>query len=97
MKKILASILDIIIFFIFLLASGVMVGALLVFVVFKMFNTNLENVKSYFLSFPEGRDILYIVRFLFLVFIAYVYFRVIPKKIGNTFGRKMLKIPPKKM
>ena len=93
MKKILANVLDVVIFFIFLLVTVLIISGLLVFVVFKLFSTNLQDVKAYFLSFPEGKDILEIARLLFLVFMAYVYFRVIPKKMGNTFGKKILKIP----
>lgn len=64
-----------------------------------VFTLLLEIFKPSGINFDDftdqGKDLLFLFNTLRQLFIAYLYFWLIPKKVGNTFGRRILNIHEK--
>ncbi len=87
-KKFLAFILDLIIMVI-IASIIVSILGIIIYSLFKIFGLYAGELSD------ETKSAIEIMDFIFKALIVLLYFWWIPKKIGNTFGRKLLKIKDK--
>lgn len=85
-KKILAFVLDLV---------GMIILAYILVLVLSLIMGFLVHGVPYSELNDDFKTILGFISFLFKVVVIWLYFWMIPKKIGNTFGRKLLKIEDK--
>ena len=88
MKKVLAYILDVPICLL-IYWFCVFILTIFIFFIIKALQINFREIIS---GSPTLQDLIQIGSFLFKIFVIYIYFILIPRKIGNTFGGKILKI-----
>lgn len=87
-KRVLAFILDLIIMIIIASIISSILG-IIIYSFFKTFGLYASELSDEIKSATQIAD------FIFKTFIIILYFWWVPKKIGNTFGRKILRIQDK--